>query len=99
MDKVGQRIKHYRNLKGLSLAQVGLKINVTRGYLSKVENNKIAVNMERLFDIAKALDIDAYKLVSDEFENGWEDVTSMFEKEGLTPDKVKSIFQTILTIK
>ncbi|MER9204017.1 cupin domain-containing protein [Mesorhizobium sp. M0933] len=53
--KIGARIKHSRLVQGLSLTELGLKIGVTEGYISKLENDRSQASMGTLHKLATAL--------------------------------------------
>lgn len=55
---VGQRIKKYRKSRGYTIEQFSAMINKSKATLSKYENGTITIDIETLYDIAKALDID-----------------------------------------
>lgn len=55
---VGQRIKKYRKSRGYTIEQFSAIINKSKATLSKYENGTITIDIETLYDIAKALDID-----------------------------------------
>ena len=55
---VGQRIKKYRKSRGYTIEQFSTMINKSKATLSKYENGTITIDIETLYDISKALDID-----------------------------------------
>ena len=55
---VGQRIKKYRKSRGYTIEQFSAMINKSKATLSKYENGTITIDIETLYDISKALDID-----------------------------------------
>ncbi len=55
---VGQRIKKYRKNRGYTIEQFSAKINKSKATLSKYENGTITIDIETLYDISKALEID-----------------------------------------
>lgn len=55
---VGQRIKKYRKSRGYTIEQFSAMINKSKATLSKYENGSITIDIETLYDISKALDID-----------------------------------------
>lgn len=58
--KVGVKIRFYRKQKGISLDQLASCIHKTKGTLSKYENGQIAVDVDTLYDIAEALDVELF---------------------------------------
>ncbi len=63
--KIGLNISYYRKLKSLSQKQLSDMLNCSISTISKIENphvcKKISLNM--LLDIAKTLEVPAYKLL------------------------------------
>lgn len=55
---VGQRIKKYRKSRGYTIEQFSAMINKSKATLSKYENGTITIDIETLYDISQALDID-----------------------------------------
>lgn len=55
---IGERIKELRSEKGLTLTELGLKVNLSASHLSQIEHNKTVPSLPTLIDIAKALDVD-----------------------------------------
>jgi transcriptional regulator with XRE-family HTH domain len=53
--KIGAKLKHARLMRGLSLADLGEKIGVTEGYLSKLENNLSQASIATLHKIVTSL--------------------------------------------
>lgn len=53
--KIGAKLKHARLLLGISLAELGEKIGVTEGYLSKLENDRSQASMATLHKLVQAL--------------------------------------------
>ena len=55
---VGQRIKKYRKSRGYTIEQFSAMINKSKATLSKYENGTITIDIETLYEISKALEID-----------------------------------------
>ena len=55
---VGQRIKKYRKSRGYTIEQFSAIINKSKATLSKYENGTITIDIETLYEISRALDID-----------------------------------------
>ena len=55
---VGQRIKKYRKSRGYTIEQFSAMINKSKATLSKYENGTITIDIETLYHIAQALNID-----------------------------------------
>ncbi|MCH5297326.1 MAG: helix-turn-helix transcriptional regulator [Ruminococcus sp.] len=63
--ELGLNISFYRKKKGYTQEELAEKVGISRSHLSAIEAPNIikAFSIELLFDIAKALDIEAYKLL------------------------------------
>ena len=63
--QVGLKIAYYRKLRGLTQEQLAERIDRTPAFIGHVEAPNIckAVSLDTLFDIAKALDVPAYKFL------------------------------------
>lgn len=55
---IGETIKDARSIKNLTQIKVSKDINISRNYLSDVENGRYMPSVETLFDLAKYLNID-----------------------------------------
>ncbi len=58
IENIGERIKDLRSEKGLTLTELGLKVNLSASHLSQIEHNKTAPSLPTLIEIAKALDVE-----------------------------------------
>lgn len=65
---VGQRIRLYRKMKNLTLETFAGMIHKSKATVSKYENGDISIDIETLFEIAKALQISAHQLI--DYESG-----------------------------
>lgn len=61
--EIGKKIRAYRKAQGLSLADLADKIYKNTSTMSKYENGHISVDIQTLYDIADALDVDLTKLL------------------------------------
>ncbi len=62
---VGRETRHWRQARGMTLAQVGERSGLNIGYLSQIENDKALPSLEALAAIAAALDVPAAWLLLD----------------------------------
>lgn len=62
---IGLNIAYYRKLKGYSQIQLAEMVNVSRTHISNIEapNMPTSISLEKLFDIADALEIPAHVLL------------------------------------
>ncbi len=63
--QLGLKIAYYRKLRGMTQEQLAEKINRTPAFIGHVEAPNInkAVSLDTLFEIAKVLNIPAYKFL------------------------------------
>lgn len=62
---VGRETRHWRQARGLTLAQVGERSGLNVGYLSQIENDKALPSLEALAAIAAALEVPTAWLLLD----------------------------------
>lgn len=55
--EVGQQIRKYRELRGMSKKDLGVAIGKTGGFIGKVESALSSVSLSTLYSMAVALDI------------------------------------------
>ena len=65
---VGQRIKKYRKSRGYTIEQFSTMINKSKATLSKYENGAITIDIETLYEIAQALDIELKCFIDDSLD-------------------------------
>lgn len=63
----GERIRHKRQQQGISLRSLAKRVNVSAGTMSAIENGHTSVTVERMWDIAAALNVNVSALVSSAF--------------------------------
>ena len=63
--QLGLKIAYYRKLRGMTQEQLAEKIDRTPAFIGHVEAPNInkAVSLDTLFDIAKVLNVPAYKFL------------------------------------
>jgi len=61
-EATGQNIKKYRDIRNYSLQTLAEKVGLTKKTISRYENGEIKINMDRLRDIAKALNVEVVQL-------------------------------------
>lgn len=86
---IGDRIKHLREQKGLTLEELGSLCNTTKQTVYKYENSIVTnIPLDRLALIAKALDVTQAYLM------GWEDDATTISTPA-TPSVVDSIYNSL----
>lgn len=60
---LGKRIQSYRKQKGLSQEQLASRLNISRQALSKWESDINVPNIDKIMDVAKALEITLNELL------------------------------------
>lgn len=67
-QKIGLKIGYYRKLRGYTQAELAEVIGKSATFISAIEavNVNKAFSMDTFFDIAKALDIEPYKLLKED---------------------------------
>lgn len=60
--RIGKRIIKLREEQGLTSEQLAFQYDISKGYLSKIENGKQLPSLEMLEKIAKALGVDIKEL-------------------------------------
>lgn len=68
LENVGNQIKMFRKIKKLTIDELGKMINKSKSTVSKYESGEIAIDIETLFDIATALNINIINLVDIDIE-------------------------------
>lgn len=63
---IGEKIKSYRKAKKLTQVELAKKSNISRSYLTDIENDRYNPSIETLKSIAKSLEISLGDLVSDD---------------------------------
>lgn len=64
MNTIGEKIRHFRKLKGLSQDDLAYELDISLTAYSKIERNITDVNFSRLSQIAKVLNITLVDLLS-----------------------------------
>lgn len=64
MNTLGEKIRYFRKLKGLSQEDLAYELDISLTAYSKIERNITDVNFSRLIQITKVLDISLIGLLS-----------------------------------
>lgn len=63
-DVIGKRIKQARIKKGLSQENLADELDISTAFLSRVETGKSQINLKRLLQVGKVLDVPPEELIS-----------------------------------
>lgn len=90
MENVGSKIREHRVKKGISLRELGRRINIAYSYLSRIENNKQNPHIDLLESIANALDVKLADFFIDESKSNFTDEEKdLISEKTLTPEELK----------
>ncbi len=53
----GLKVREQRKLKKLSQERLALLCNIDRSYMGRIERGEVNITLEKLYDLAKALDV------------------------------------------
>ena len=65
MEKVLSNIRKTRNLRGYSLENMAMELNISDSAYRKIENNQTKLSLERFLQIAKVLDVSINDLIGE----------------------------------
>ncbi len=82
--EIGQKIKHYRLLNGLTQDELASRCEVSKGFLSQIENDLTSPSIATLSDIVEALGLDMASFFAD-----WREEAIVFSKEDYFVDEDK----------
>ena len=60
---LGLRVREQRKLRKISQEKLALLCNIDRSYMGRIERGEVNITIEKLYDLAKALEIDVYDLL------------------------------------
>ncbi|AYO56381.1 helix-turn-helix domain-containing protein [Acinetobacter wuhouensis] len=53
----GLKVREQRKLKKLSQERLALLCNIDRSYMGRIERGEVNITLEKLYELAKALDV------------------------------------------
>lgn len=92
---IGERLKKARLAKGLTQENLAEDLNISIAYLSRIETGTTKINLKRLSEICKLLDISEAKIlsgVSDDSQNYLNDDLNNLLKN-CSPEKQRLIYK------
>lgn len=66
MERIGIRIKRFRELKNLTQEHIAEKLGISQNSYSRLENETVKISTDRLKEIAQILDVPAEYLINTE---------------------------------
>lgn len=61
--QIGTKIKSVRKIKAISQECLALLCNIDRSYIGRIERGEVNLTVEKLFEIATALEVDVRELL------------------------------------
>lgn len=99
MKGYGKKISFNRKKQKISQEELGKKLNVTRSYISKLENEKTPLSLETLGKIADILSVSPGDLIDNKQQEPAEELKEVgaewimlgkkMEKHGITPRQIE----------
>ncbi|WP_368559611.1 helix-turn-helix domain-containing protein [Acinetobacter indicus] len=59
----GLKVREQRKLKKLSQERLALLCNIDRSYMGRIERGEVNITLEKIYEIARALEIDTKELI------------------------------------
>lgn len=60
---LGMKVREQRKLKNLSQERLALLCNIDRSYMGRIERGEVNITLEKLYEIAKNLNINPKELL------------------------------------
>jgi XRE family transcriptional regulator, master regulator for biofilm formation len=89
---LGIKIKQLRIKKGLSITKLSLISNVSKGYLSSIENHETNPSAHMIQKIAKALEVPVEQLLNIQVESldpEWVELVSQAKEMGIQQEDIR----------
>lgn len=83
-----------RKQRGLSLRELGKRLNIAHSHLSMIENGKKKPNLELLNSLAKVYDIKISQLIGEEYSQ--EEQSFMNDTPQLTPEELTTKYELVV---
>ena len=61
--QIGTKIKSVRKIKAISQERLALLCNIDRSYIGRIERGEVNLTVEKLYEIATALEVDMKELL------------------------------------
>lgn len=97
MKEIAERIKEARLAKGMTQDELAKALGLkSRSSINKMEKNTYEIGLERLKEIAKALDVDSDYLIFGDAEDKQEEATRLFSQ--LPEAKQETVLQLLRSL-
>ncbi|WLD91515.1 helix-turn-helix domain-containing protein [Alkalihalobacillus sp. AL-G] len=98
---IGERLKHYRKEKGISLSELADRAGVAKSYLSSIERNlQSNPSIQFLEKVSNVLDISVDNLLhdlvdseADDLDEDWLDLVQEAMQSGVSKDEFKNFLE------
>lgn len=77
---IGQRIRLYRKLKGMTMDELAQKLHKSKASISKYESGQISIDIVTMFEIAEVLEINPNHLLDYPSKERNSSINNIFEK-------------------
>lgn len=64
----GQLVRKHRKEKNISQEKLALLCNIDRSYMGRIERGEVNITLEKLYDLAKALEVNLHDLLPMSFD-------------------------------
>ncbi|OTG84477.1 transcriptional regulator [Acinetobacter sp. ANC 5054] len=64
----GQLVRKHRKEKNISQEKLALLCNIDRSYMGRIERGEVNITLEKLYDLAKALEVNLHELLPMSFD-------------------------------
>lgn len=104
----GKRIKEIRKERRMSQSDLADKVGVGTSQISMIEAGKRTTSVERLMDIANALNVDIVELYDDDSKEkvtfsdgkeGWALFNEEMKERGYTPEELKKWIEIVENLR
>lgn len=98
---IGERLKHYRKRRGISLSELAERAGVAKSYISSIERNlQSNPSIQFLEKVSKVLHVPVDTLlhdpednVSEDLDEGWLDLVHEAMQSGVSKDEFKEFLE------
>lgn len=99
--KLGKKVRYYREKAGLSQIQLAELIDISRPYISQVENGVFNVSLEIIISIASVLKTPIGKLLEDSLDEGSETTKSEVDEIllGCSPEEERILTKNMKDLR